>query len=217
MLNLSSNELKLIAKSRGIKGYKSMSEDRLSRALNAWESVKESETLSDPTKINTTIRQIRRENRDEDKILTDLRFFHDRANKNKIMREIKKENRDKDKILRELRFLLYLEKDHYKPIKTDSAFNNNYIQYESIGDEDKNLSIQEYIDTIRPYLSDIIDNQKTQVEWKINLTIAITFISSKNSNETRIVHSESDNIEIMMSSKTDEIIEELFESLLQRY
>ena len=35
MLNLSSNELKLIAKSRGIKGYKSMSEDRLSRALNA--------------------------------------------------------------------------------------------------------------------------------------------------------------------------------------
>ena len=45
--------------------------------------MKESETLSDPTKINTTIRQIRRENRDEDKILTDLRFFHDRANKNK--------------------------------------------------------------------------------------------------------------------------------------
>ena len=133
------------------------------------------------------------------------------------MREIRKENRDKDKILRELRFLLYLEKDHYKPIKTDSAFNNNYIQYESIGDEDKNLSIQEYIDIIRPYLSDIINNQKTQVEWKINLTIAITFISSKNSNETRIVHSESDNIEIMMSSKTDEIIEELFESLLQRY
>ena len=130
MLNLSSNELKIIAKSRGIKAYKSMSEDRLSRALNAWESVKESETMSDPTKINTTIRQIRRE------------------------------NRDKDKILRDLRFLLYLEKDHYKPIKTDSAFNNNYIQNESIGDKDKNLSIQEYIDIIRPYLSDIINNQK---------------------------------------------------------
>ena len=29
MPNLSLNELKLIAKSRGIKGYKSMSEDRL--------------------------------------------------------------------------------------------------------------------------------------------------------------------------------------------
>ena len=40
MLNLSLNELKLIVKSRGIKGYKSMSEDRLLSALNAAESAK---------------------------------------------------------------------------------------------------------------------------------------------------------------------------------
>ena len=31
------------------------------------------------------------------------------------------------------------------------------------------------------------------------------------------MHSKNDNIEIMMGSETDEIIEELFESLLQRY
>ena len=37
------NELKLIAKNRGIKGYKRMSEDRLISALNASKSVKESE------------------------------------------------------------------------------------------------------------------------------------------------------------------------------
>ena len=43
MLNLSLNDLKLIAKSRGIKGIKSMSEDRLLSALNASESVKENE------------------------------------------------------------------------------------------------------------------------------------------------------------------------------
>ena len=35
---LSLNELRLIAKSRGIKGYKSMSEDRSLSALNASES-----------------------------------------------------------------------------------------------------------------------------------------------------------------------------------
>ena len=40
MLNLSLNELKLIAKSRGIKDYKSMSEYRPLSALNASESVK---------------------------------------------------------------------------------------------------------------------------------------------------------------------------------
>ena len=40
MLNQSLNELKLIAKSRGIKGYKRMSQNRLLSVLNASESVK---------------------------------------------------------------------------------------------------------------------------------------------------------------------------------
>ena len=40
MLNQSLNELKLIAKSRGIKCYKRMSQDRLLSVLNASESVK---------------------------------------------------------------------------------------------------------------------------------------------------------------------------------
>ena len=40
MLNLLLNELKLIAKIRGIKGYESMSEDKLLSALNESESVK---------------------------------------------------------------------------------------------------------------------------------------------------------------------------------
>ena len=67
MLNLSLSELKLIAKSRGIKCYKSISEDRLLSALNASESVKESEYMPDPRKINKTRREIK-ENHDEDKI-----------------------------------------------------------------------------------------------------------------------------------------------------
>ena len=38
--------------------------------------------------------------------------------------------------------------------------------------------------------------------------MSINFISHKDSNETRTMHTKSDNTEIMMSSKTDEIIEE---------
>ena len=49
------------------------------------------------------------------------------------------------------------------------------------------------------------------------LTIAIKFVSSKGSDETRIMHSKSDIAEIIMNGETDEIIEELFESLLQGY
>ena len=46
---------------------------------------------------------------------------------------------------------------------------------------------------IRPYLSDIINNHKTQGEWKIQLTMGINFFSSKDSEETRAMHTKSDN------------------------
>ena len=48
--------------------------------------------------------------------------------------------------------------------------------------------------------------------------MAINFISSKeDSDETRTMRAKDDNIEIMMGSETDEIIEVLFKSLFQRY
>ena len=108
--------------------------------------------------------------------------------------------------------------DYYKPIIANTAFNNNYIQYGSKGDKDKILIISEYLDVIRPYLVDMINDHKNQSEWKIQLTTAINFISSKpNSDKTRIIHTKSNNIEIMIDSDTDEIIGDLFKFLLQRY
>ena len=47
-----------------------------------------------------------------------------------------------------------------------SVFSNDYIEYKSKGDKDKTLSIKEYLYMIRPYLSDIIIDNKTQGEWK---------------------------------------------------
>ena len=70
---------------------------------------------------------------------------------------------------------------------------------------------------IRPYLSDMIIDYKTQGEWKIQLTVSINFISSNDSGETRNLRTKSKNREIMIDNETDEIIEELFESLLQKY
>ena len=70
---------------------------------------------------------------------------------------------------------------------------------------------------VRPYLSDIINDHETQKDWKIQLIIAISFTSSKDSDDTRTIYTKRDNIEILMSSETDEIIEELFERLLQRF
>ena len=72
-----------------------------------------------------------------------------------------------------------IDKDYYKPIKTKSAFNDNYIEYESKGVKNKNLSPEKYLDLIRPYLSDMINGHKTQSEWKMQ--IQINFISFKDS------------------------------------
>ena len=41
-------------------------------------------------------------------------------------------------------------------------------------------------------------------------------ISSKDARETRNMHTKSDNIEIMMGSETDDIIGELFKSLIPK-
>ena len=107
---------------------------------------------------------------------------------------------------------------YYEPIKTKSSFNGNYIKYESRGNKDKNLSLKEYLDIFKPYLRDMINDHKAQFgEWKIQLSVSIKFISSKDSNETRIMHTWSDNIEIMIGIETDYIIDELFKSLLQEY
>ena len=42
-------------------------------------------------------------------------------------------------------------------------------------------------------------------------------ISSKDFEEIRFIYSPSNNVEILMGSETDDIINELFESLLQRF
>ena len=71
---------------------------------------------------------------------------------------------------------------------------------------------------IEPYLRELINDFKNKDEWKIQLTAEINFISLRpGSDETRVMHTRSVNEEIMNGSNTDEIIKELFKSLLQRY
>ena len=100
---------------------------------------------------------------------------------------------------------------------------------------DKNLSLKEYLYMIIPYLHDIINDHKTPKklkvhwrdevfdyetqfgEWKIQLVVNIIFVFSKDSNEICNMSTESDNIEIMMGSEIEDIIEELFKSLLQKF
>ena len=63
----------------------------------------------------------------------------------------------------------------------------------------------------------MINDLKALGEWKIQLLMVTNFMSFKDTNETRILHKKCDNIEIMIGNETDEIIEKLLDSLLQKY
>ena len=63
----------------------------------------------------------------------------------------------------------------------------------------------------------IVYNLKKSETLEIQLTIAISFVSSKDTDEERIIHSKSDNIEVKINDEANEVIKELFESLLSRY
>ena len=47
--------------------------------------------------------------------------------------------------------------------------------------------------------------------------LAINFVSSKDNDEEYVMHLKNDNIEIMINDKANEVIEKLFESLLNQY
>ena len=125
------------------------------------------------------------------------------------------------------------ERKYYKPVIVNNFWINNYIEYKSNGHKNRILSVEEYLDKSRPYLRDIINDLKQSETWKIQLTVTIYFISSKDDNddddddddeddeddddEERVMHSKSDNIKIMISYEADEVIKKLFDPLKNRY
>ena len=76
---------------------------------------------------------------------------------------------------------------------------------------------EDYLNIIKPFLKDMINNQKTYGEWKIQLIMQINFISSLDTDEFRIMSTKSNNVEIMMGTETDDIINELFKSFLEKH
>ena len=94
---------------------------------------------------------------------------------------------------------------------------NYYIEYESKGNINKTNAVEKYLNEIRSYLKDIMNKIKKLNKWKIQLTIAINFIFSKDNDEEHVRHSKGDNIQIMINDKANEVIKELFMLIKNRY
>ena len=140
------------------------------------------------------------------------------------------------KILIIRRLFKELDRDYYKPKRTDADFdeiNDNYIEYTSNADRYENLSPKEYLNVIRSYLRNLINDHKpimesnnntttdtntntnsNGAEWKIQLIMRNNFISVKDFEDTRTIYSASTPLEIFMGSKN--IIDTLFNTILSR-
>ena len=189
MINLSLNELKLVAKSRDIIGYKEKSQKDLIKILS-----KSKPKISLPKKKLKEIRKYF----SELKHRLRHRFFKSKINKfrrslynikiwkNLSTPEIKETKKNLLELAKSLDNLknyydyddnkyqrievmgsLFdkideVDEDYSKLIKTKSAFNGNYIENESKGDKDKILLPKEYFDMIRQYLRDMINDYKTR-------------------------------------------------------
>ena len=156
MLNLSLKELKVIAKMRGIKDYKSMSEDELLSALNlskinfskpriekTRKEFNESKHKFSKSKINEKKKSLYEIENEENLFASKIKEIR------RILLELEenlfkpKKYYDYDDIeykgIRNIKdlFDLSIDEDYYKPIITKDAFNGNHIQYESKEDKEK--------------------------------------------------------------------------------
>ena len=132
---------------------------------------------------------------------------------NKLDKKINNNNTNDDFIenIRDLFSIL-----DYEPLLIKSGFDNNYLEYMSNGND--SLSLNEYLELIKPYLYDLINVHKAKGEWKIQLSAEISFISRKpNFNEIRVMFTRSIPEEFMISSETEEVAEKLIMSILQKY
>ena len=64
-------------------------------------------------------------------------------------------------------------------------------------------------------MRDIIINLQKCGTWKVQFTITINFISSKDVYDECVMHSESGNIDFMTYDNAIDIVDELFESLFR--
>ena len=105
--------------------------------------------------------------------------------------------------------------DYYKSILAQQVFNKNYQRYYIRGDKTRQLSWDTYLDKVKRYVKNLIDESKIS-EQKLQLVISINFIHI--TDKQRISHfTKSDNIKCSPSSNTDHILNKLLKSLEEKY
>ena len=97
----------------------------------------------------------------KDRIIRDIFKLFETEEEKKERKKLVRKNNDrliKDSIVRDIRTLFEQEDDYYyfERKRVSNFLNNNYIEYKSNGNRNKNLSLDKYLDKIEPYLRHVI-------------------------------------------------------------
>lgn len=113
----------------------------------------------------------------------------------------------------------YNTDDYYTPNLVRSYFDNNFEEYEIRGDKEQNLSLKQYITTIKPQLIDLINEKKnsTKNEQKVQLIIAAVFRHIMDSTKKYAFYVRSNNIEMRNGDDIDDILNKVLESFFENY
>ena len=92
-----------------------------------------------------------------------------------------------DKVLRDTRTLHESHKeDYYKRKRIGNAFSSNCNEYERNRDKDKTLSTKDYVDEIRPYINNLIDNHKTQRDRLYDTKLKVRGLECKRASDSEL-------------------------------
>ena len=120
----------------------------------------------------------------------------------------------KHKIIRDIGTLFQQEEEnYYKPKRASRFWNNSYIEYEGNSDKNNKLPLDACLNKIKTSLRNIIIDLQSSDTWKIQLTFAINFISSKDTAKECVMHSTNGNIKYAPYNK---VVNELFELLCSK-
>ena len=79
------------------------------------------------------------------------------------------------------------------------------------------MSVLPYLLNIKPWLYDVIEEYSYNDSWKIQLNMNLSFISLTDSNIRQTMSSKSGNVEIIDTVDNNAVIDELFDTFLERY
>ena len=99
----------------------------------------------------------------------------------------------------------------------NTAFKNNYFQYQSASDRKNMLSPNEYFKMSETHLTEMINKNKNYDSCKIQLTMKISFTPLHDFNDKRSLFLKTKIVVIMMGSDTNETVKELCDSLIKKY